>query len=157
MRKWLFIVVFISVAGRGFSQHSSFSFRNININEGLSQSSVVDIAFDNTGFLWLATQVGLNRYDGNRFVMVSRNFDDVTNPNGSRLGKIVNGQNNKLWLITTGGKLEQLNILNNSLTPYTTIPQTLLGNVSCVYEDSNGAIWIGTESKGLFLDLPLNN
>jgi ligand-binding sensor domain-containing protein/anti-sigma regulatory factor (Ser/Thr protein kinase) len=157
MHKWLIIGYFISLAGQGYSQHSSFSFRNININEGLSQSSVVDIAFDNAGFLWLATQVGLNRYDGNRFVMLPRNFDDVTNPNGSRLGKIVNGQGNKLWLITTGGKLEQLNILNNSLTPYLTIPETLLGNVSCVYEDTNGALWIGTENKGLFLDLPVNN
>jgi len=157
MRKWLTIVVLTFLAGQGFSQHFSFSFRNININEGLSQSSVVDIAFDNAGFLWLATQVGLNRYDGNRFVVLPRNFDDVTNPNGSRLGKVVNGQNNKLWLITTGGKLEQLNILNNSVMPYLTIPETLLGNVSCVYEESNGALWIGTENRGLFLDLPVNN
>src|SRR5689334_9022881 len=137
MRKWLTIMILTSLAGQGISQHPSFSFRNISINEGLSQSSVVDIAFDNAGFLWLATQVGLNRYDGNRVVVLPKNFDDVTNPNGSRLGKIVNGQNNKLWLISNGGKLEQLNILNNTFTPYSTIPETLLGNVSCVYEDSN--------------------
>jgi ligand-binding sensor domain-containing protein/two-component sensor histidine kinase len=157
MCKWLSIVLFTLLAGQGFSQHFSYSFRNININEGLSQSSVVDIAFDNAGFLWLATQVGLNRFDGNRFVTLPRNFDDVTNPNGSRLGKIVNGQNNKLWLITTGGKLEQLNILNNTFSSYLTIPESLLGNVSCIYEDSNGSLWIGTENNGLFLVLPVNN
>ena len=157
MRNWLIIATLTCLPGYVKAQPSSFSFRNININEGLSQSSVVDIAFDNAGFLWLATQVGLNRYDGNRFVVLSKNFDDVTNPGGSRLGKLVNGQDNKLWLISSGGKLEQLNIRNNTFTSYTTIPRSLLGNVSCVYEDSNGSLWIGTENKGLFLDLPVNN
>lgn len=157
MRKWITIAVLMALAAQGFTQSPSFSFRNININEGLSQSSVVDISFDNSGFLWLATQVGLNRYDGNRFVVLPKNFDDVTNPTGSRLGKVVTGQNNKLWLISTGGKLEQLNILNNAFTPYSNIPQTLLGNISCIHQDSNGALWIGTENNGLFLDLPVNN
>jgi ligand-binding sensor domain-containing protein len=53
---------------------SSFSFRNISINEGLSQSSVVDIAEDPSGFLWLATQDGLNKYDGKDFHQFQKKF-----------------------------------------------------------------------------------
>lgn len=34
---------------------------------GLSQSSAVDMVEDDLGFLWVATQDGLNRYDGHRF------------------------------------------------------------------------------------------
>ncbi|MEO5563707.1 MAG: two-component regulator propeller domain-containing protein [Chitinophagaceae bacterium] len=157
MNKWLIIAVLTFLSLHGVSQSSSFSFRNININEGLSQSSVVDIAVDDAGFLWMATQVGLNRYDGNGFVVLKKNFDDVTNPTSSRLGKVVSGRNNQLWLITSGGKLEQLNILNHLSTPYTGINELLLGKVSNVHQDNNGALWIGTEYNGLFLDLPLNN
>ena len=95
-----------------WGQPVPFSFRNMSINEGLSQSSVVDIATDDAGFLWLATQDGLNRYDGRELVVFKKNFDDITTTTSSRLGKIVNGLNNTLWLITSGGRLEMLNMYN---------------------------------------------
>ena len=42
-------------------------FKNISLDEGLSQSVVLDIVQDDLGFLWFATQDGLNRYDGYDF------------------------------------------------------------------------------------------
>ncbi len=151
MKPWLLIAGLACSALHASSQSPSYSFRNININEGLSQSSVVDIAIDNWGFLWLATQVGLNRYDGNEFLVLQKNFDDVTNPTDSRLGKVVAGINNKLWLITSGGKLEMLDIVNHKATPYDGISPALLGSVSCVYQDEEGPLWIGTRENGLFV------
>ena len=50
----------------------------------------MDIAVDRTGFLWFATQDGLNRYDRKDFLVFSKNFDDVTTRSGNRLGKIIN-------------------------------------------------------------------
>ncbi|WP_353718389.1 histidine kinase [Dyadobacter sp. 676] len=38
-----------------------------NTDNGLPQNSVKDIAFDEWGFCWLATEMGLVRYDGQRF------------------------------------------------------------------------------------------
>lgn len=46
----------------------AFRFRNLSIEEGLSQSDVTDIIQDGTGFMWFATNNGLNRYDGTRIV-----------------------------------------------------------------------------------------
>ena len=43
---------------------SQFSFNRLSVDDGLSQNSVVSIAQDSTGFLWFATQDGLNKYDG---------------------------------------------------------------------------------------------
>ncbi|MCK0131302.1 hypothetical protein MWU59_07255 [Flavobacteriaceae bacterium F08102] len=43
------------------------SFRSLSVEEGLSQNSVISIAQDSIGYLWFATQDGLNRYDGKTF------------------------------------------------------------------------------------------
>ena len=49
-----------------------FSFRELTVAQGLSQNSVVSIAQDSIGFMWFATQDGLNRYDGTRFYQYSK-------------------------------------------------------------------------------------
>jgi len=57
----LFFCCFTSVA---FSQlQKQISFNQLTVNEGLSQNSVVSIAQDSIGYLWFATQDGLNKYD----------------------------------------------------------------------------------------------
>ena len=142
------------------AQHSSFSFRNISINQGLSQSSVVDITTDKAGFLWFATQDGLNRYDGKQFVIFKKNFDDITTPTGSKTGKIIYGNtNNELWLITSGGKLERMNLYNHTFTTVTTLgdQKIKLPPVSCLLEDNYSNVWIGTENNGLFIYNLLSN
>jgi ligand-binding sensor domain-containing protein/signal transduction histidine kinase len=159
MRNWLLIPFMLLMHLFVKGQAVPFSFRNMSINEGLSQSSVIDIATDDAGFLWLATQDGLNRYDGRELVIFKKNFDDITTTTGSRLGKIVNGRNNTLWLITSGGRLEQLNLYNETFTPIRTIgPDSIvLPPVSCLHHDKDNTLWIGTENNGLYIyDLGAN-
>jgi ligand-binding sensor domain-containing protein/signal transduction histidine kinase len=135
------------------AQSPSFSFRNININEGLSQSSVVDIAIDKTGFLWFATQDGLNRYDGKEFLVFHKLFDDVTTPLGNQLGKVITGNDNDLWLITSGGKLERLDLNKHAFSFWDklTADSIPLPAVSCLLPDPAGRLLIGTASNGLYV------
>ena len=37
------------------------------VNDGLPQNSVIDMAMDSMGYLWLTTEGGLVRYDGHAF------------------------------------------------------------------------------------------
>lgn len=152
MRKWLLISSVLLMHFFVHAQAVPFSFRNLSINEGLSQSSVVDIATDDAGFLWLATQDGLNRYDGRELVIFKKNFDDITLTTGSRLGKIVNGLNNSLWLITSGGRLEKLDLYNETFTPFRRIgaDSIQLPPVSCVYHDSSNVLLIAAENDRLY-------
>jgi ligand-binding sensor domain-containing protein/signal transduction histidine kinase len=148
MRLLILLLCFSSFAV--YAQVKTFSFRNISIEQGLSQSSVVDIMTDKTGFIWLATQDGLNRYDGHSFIKFPLNFDDITTPVSNQLGKIVAGANDQLWLITRGGRLQKMDLLTGIITPFPKIKEEQIPPVSCVFQDSS-FLFIGTIGEGLWI------
>lgn len=55
------------------AQNNDIKFRNFTINEGLSQSFVTDLIQDKRGYIWIATQDGLNKFDGYKFVKFEHN------------------------------------------------------------------------------------
>ena len=151
MKKWLIILLScLHFCTLIVGQPTSISFRNISINEGLSQSSVVDIAADSVGFLWFATQDGLNRYDGNEFVVFKKTFDDLTTHSASTTGKLAVGSRNDLWIVTSGGKLERMNLLDQTTIKVDMLDRTPLPPISCILPDQD-LLWIGTENNGLFI------
>ncbi|MEE1962738.1 hypothetical protein SAMN04487891_109152 [Flagellimonas taeanensis] len=61
----LFIWIFSQTA---FSQVSKqVTFKQLTVEDGLSQNSVMSIAQDSVGFIWFNTEDGLNKYDGGEF------------------------------------------------------------------------------------------
>jgi ligand-binding sensor domain-containing protein len=48
-------------------QSQSFSFRNISIEEGLASSETYKIIQDHNGYIWIATDAGLCKYNGKTF------------------------------------------------------------------------------------------
>jgi ligand-binding sensor domain-containing protein len=48
------------------------SSRLLSIEDGLSSRHVYDIVEDKNGFIWLATNNGLNRYDGKSFILYTK-------------------------------------------------------------------------------------
>ena len=51
----------------------NLKFTHLTTNDGLSQGYVTAILQDRRGFMWFATRDGLNRYDGNAFVVYKNN------------------------------------------------------------------------------------
>ena len=64
--KAITLIILIFISNQSYGQ-SEISFRQLSVKEGLSQNSVISIAQDSTGYLWMATQDGLNKYDGQSF------------------------------------------------------------------------------------------
>ena len=48
-------------------ENNNINFQNINIEDGLSQSLAEYIYQDSFGYMWIGTNDGLNRYNGNEF------------------------------------------------------------------------------------------
>jgi diguanylate cyclase (GGDEF)-like protein len=60
--------------GQGFACTQHASFRSYGQEQGLGNLSVQAIEQDQQGFLWVATQAGLYRYDGNSFENMNSMF-----------------------------------------------------------------------------------
>ncbi|MCX2682096.1 response regulator [Galbibacter sp. EGI 63066] len=121
------------------------SFRELTVEQGLSQNSVVSIAQDSTGYMWFATQDGLNRYDGKKFTYFNKQFEDVTRQHYSKLGKVYFDNNGILWAVTVSGILEQYNPATSHFVEMSNIKQ-----VSTLFQDSKNNYYIGTYGKGLY-------
>ncbi|RMA64224.1 signal transduction histidine kinase [Ulvibacter antarcticus] len=129
-----------------FSQNQKqFSFSQLSVNDGLSQNSVVSIAQDSTGYLWFATQDGLNKYNGNEFKYYPKLFEDITKENYSKLGKIYIDRKNEIYLITKDKILEKY---DPKIDSFRSIPK--FKDPSVIYQDSQFTNWVGTYGNGLY-------
>ncbi len=125
---------------------SQITFRQLSVKEGLSQNSAISITQDNTGYLWIATQDGLNKYDGRQFTFFPYNFVDITKPEYSTLGKVYTDKEGTLWIIPLDRIPRKLNANSHTF-------EVLEGVVdaSVIYQDKLFNLWIGTYDNGLML------
>lgn len=121
------------------------SFRQLSIREGLSQNSAISVVQDSTGYLWIATQDGLNRYDGRKFEVFTQYFEDITNPTYSQLGKVYVDRNGGIWSLPVSHVPQKLDTLTNHFVPY-----TKLQNISVIYQARDHRFWFGSYGHGLF-------
>jgi signal transduction histidine kinase/ligand-binding sensor domain-containing protein/DNA-binding response OmpR family regulator len=143
----LFIYYFISLS-IAYSQ-SQVNFRQLSVKEGLSQNSAVSITQDSIGYLWIATQDGLNKYDGREFFNYPYLFVDITKPNYSNLGKVYTDRKGNIWIIPINKTPYKLNSSKNEFQPVSSIT-----DASIIFQDSHLNVWIGTYTNGLYLINP---
>lgn len=72
------------------------------MKDGMSQVSVNDMIRDSSGFIWIGTADGLNRYGGNIFKQYKNNPNDSLSLSGNYITKIVEGENGVIWIGTRG-------------------------------------------------------
>lgn len=98
------IVFLISIPNKIFSQY--FLQTHINSKNGLPQNTINDIAFDKHGFVWLATEDGIVRYDGaNCKVYNSSNSGLKTN----RTEQFIKTENGDLYCTMDESDLYKIN------------------------------------------------
>ncbi|MDG1277368.1 MAG: two-component regulator propeller domain-containing protein [Algoriphagus sp.] len=140
-----FALIILILAKTQTYPQENLSFRQLSVNDGLSQNSAISITQDQNGFLWIATQEGLNRYDGRDFVVFDKKFLDVTESNRLLLGKVYSDSKNRIWIIPESSIPELLNRENELFEPIEGI-----ASATSIIEDPQGKIWFGTLSGQLY-------
>ena len=97
----------------------NISFKNLSVEDGLSQFTVNVIFQDSKGYMWIGTQDGLNRYDGYDFKHYkSDKFDKNTIANNFILD-ITEDKQGSLWVATVEG-ISRINVVTDEIKNYYT-------------------------------------
>ncbi|MFY0683977.1 MAG: response regulator [Balneola sp.] len=85
---------------------NQYQIRNYSIKDGLPINSANQIIHHTDGFLYIATNDGLAKFDGDRFVVFDTNSDPTMQSN--RISWLESGVNDELWFADVNGNLYML-------------------------------------------------
>jgi ligand-binding sensor domain-containing protein/signal transduction histidine kinase len=125
---------------------------HLTSDDGLSQNRIYSILQDRRGFMWFATEYGLNRYDGNTFVVYKNTPDDPNTLSANLVQNLIEDGHGYLWIGTWGG-LDKLDPTTERITHYRynpDNPNSISGDtIKSIAQDSRGYLWVGTVDDGL--------
>lgn len=119
--------------------------------DGLSQTRVAQIVQDEKGFMWFGTQHGLYRYDGHELRVFRHEARRRTSLSGVYVYSLLRDRANTLW-VGNDDFLDRFQPATESVTQYSLTPDNDRAgpaNVSCMNQDSSGALWLCTRN-GLY-------
>ncbi|MBN1251273.1 MAG: SpoIIE family protein phosphatase [Bacteroidales bacterium] len=137
-----FLVLLFIFLSETKSKSQNYYFDNYSVKEGLAQSKVHTIFQDKSGYLWLGTAAGVSSFDGINF----KNYttEDGLATNGVRT--ITQHSSGSFWFGHIGGGISRL---KNKKIEKIEI-DSLVGNITDIYEDNKNNIWIGTYGSGVY-------
>lgn len=130
----------------------SFNFSHITSEYGLSQSNVKAILQDSYGFIWFGTKNGLNRYDGNRMVVMKCD-DHVLGKGNHNIAALCEDNDRCLWVGTDEGVYIYNPVKEEfRFVDLLTAEGIQMSNwVADIQKDKTGNIWIVIPTQGVFL------
>ena len=92
-----------------FPQNNYLRTRYFTLDDGLSQVSCNNLLLDNSGFIWIATENGLNRFDGKEFKHFKYSESDSLTISGNYINKLIIDKSGRIWIGTVGNGLNYYN------------------------------------------------
>ncbi|OZC02142.1 sensor histidine kinase [Rubricoccus marinus] len=123
------------------------TFERFGVRDGLSSEAITDLALGPSGYLWIATEDGLNRYDGHS-ARVFRHRPGVpgTLPS-SPIGALAITASGEVWVGTAQGAA-RLDRRTGRFHSPPGLPQR--SNITALVADDRDHVWIGTSTRGLW-------
>lgn len=143
---------FLLILSPSFGKSPDYYFRNMAVEDGLSQNMVYSIMQDKTGFIWLGTLDGLNRYDGTKFKVFKKEKTNTRSIGSNKILSLLQNIDNKIWIGTADGiYIYDPNRENfTHFTVRTAKGDKVEGIVRDLKADKKGNIWIAVQDKGIF-------
>ena len=148
-----FILIVIPVILHG----QNIDFRNPQLP--LSDNNVQVIIEDYKGFMWFATESGLNRFDGLNMNVYGKKFGDSTSLSNNKVLSLYETKDKKLWIGTSSG----LNLYNRNEDKFVNyyFEQSIENSsgfnvINDIVEDADGDLWLATQEGTCIFDRKKN-
>ena len=148
----LICLICYPIIGHAQVADEHYYFKNLSVQNGLSQNTVNAILQDKQGFMWFGTKDGLNRYDGltfRKFKHDDRSLQSIGNNFITALYQDVKGN---IWVGTDVGlyiyypEIDSFEHFAEVSAEKTKIEHT----VTTITGDEKGCVWLAVQSQGLF-------
>ena len=140
-----FLVCFYDLQAQN---QTSFEVKHYDVFDGLSNNWVSDILQDQDGFLWFATQYGINRFDGKNFKKFTYRAGDSTSLKGNWVRSISQLKDSMLCIGTFGGGVMVLDPHQEKFIELKILPDTTdyhineINKINKLLTDKENNIWI---------------
>ncbi|WP_215224416.1 ligand-binding sensor domain-containing protein [Echinicola shivajiensis] len=160
MLRILSFCIFLILSVTSNSVHSKelpLNFRAYGIEDGINQPFPYDILHSQSGYIWVAGENGLWKFDGNSFKSYKHDVEDSSSLAYDFVWIIFEDSQHNLWAGTYGGGVSRYNPQTDNFTnfsfdendPYSISDDRVRG----IAEDPNGNIWLGTDNGLSMLDI----
>lgn len=154
MKSFYCLIISLSIHLCGYAiLPTQFHFRHYNIENGVSSNNISTLFQDQKGYIWIGTENGLNRFDGNQFTLYQKNNPLYSNFHANSINTICETTDKELWLGTDNGVFIY-NQVKDTFTPFvkqTSDKTSITSWITHIIQDKAGNIWIATHKQGIFL------
>jgi signal transduction histidine kinase/ligand-binding sensor domain-containing protein/DNA-binding response OmpR family regulator len=135
----------------GSGLNDSLYFEVVSMKDGLPGSTIMDFEQDSLGFIWIATNDGLCRYDGTNFKVFKHDPNDENSLWNNAVQNLFLDQGGNLWIMTSLG-LNHFDLKRQKLIRINANPQSgeLLDNFPTdIVQSRDGTLFIGSYYSGI--------
>ncbi|MBC8987998.1 response regulator [Pedobacter sp. N36a] len=100
---FVLLLFFSLIWSQDIRADQGYYFKQISLNEGLSQSTVRCILNDRNGFVWIGTKSGLNRFDRYSLKSYVYKKNDSKSIPGNQINFILEDKTGNIWIGTENG------------------------------------------------------
>lgn len=153
----IFAIVLLLFNSDLIAQSFSAKIRKLSIEDGLSNRFVRNTFQDSRGFIWLATNYGLNRYDGYSFQVLTKENEGLAS---NMIDQIYEDQDTCLWVTFLDAEArpyEQVSIVNTNTFEVKSLTEKYGSSFPIkeydifeIYQAAPNVLFIVTKSRKVF-------
>lgn len=131
----------------------NYNIKKLGIEHGLSNNYIVSIAQDKKGFLWFATESGLNRFDGNKFKIYKKD-EGISSISGNELNKVYADKHDDIvWIATQREGLNMFDCKSETFKYFkhndSIATSIITDDITDIANSRDGNIWLSTYYQGV--------
>ncbi len=128
-------------------------FSHLGADQGLNHGSITAIAQDSRGFLWFASEDGLDRYDGYEFKQYVHNRNAKNSLPNNWISALTTDKQGVLWIGSDGGGVVRRDESTDAFQALQSdnSPAAPGDKIRAMYTDQSGRVWIGTKDAGVIV------